>query len=58
MQNDKYAVSLPVTKESLQSIVNTINKLYGMNIVVDSDMTCINDVIEAMNNEKGLGDIQ
>ena len=56
LQNDKYAVSLPVTKESLQSIVNTINKLYGMNIVVDSDMTCINDVIEAMNNEKGLGE--
>lgn len=56
LQNDKYAVSLPLTKEGLQSIVNSINKLYGMNMIVDSDMTCVNDVIEAMNNEKGLGE--
>lgn len=55
LQNKEYAVSMPLTNESLHLIVNTINRLYGMNIIIGSDVTCVNDIIELMNNEKGLG---
>ena len=34
LQNKEYAVSMPLTNESLHLIVNTINRLYGMNIII------------------------
>lgn len=55
LQNKEYTVSIPLTKESLHLIADKINEVYGSNITIGSEVNCVNDIIEAMNNEKGFG---